>query len=71
MRKAGIKNASLHPLRHSNATNLLSKGVPLSAVSARLGHADPNITNRIYNDALPLDNQRAADEWDVIIGPVQ
>jgi integrase len=71
LRKAGIQNASLHSLRHSNATNLLSKGVPVSVVSARLGHADPSITNRIYNHALPADDQRAADEWDEIIGPVQ
>ena len=71
LRKAGIQNASLHSLRHSNATNLLSKGVPLAAVSARLGHADPSITNRIYNHALPADDRRAADEWDEIIGPVQ
>jgi integrase len=62
LQKAGIKNASLYSLRHSNATNLLSKGVPLAAVSARLGHADPIITNRLYNHALPLDDQRAADE---------
>ena len=71
LQKAGIENTSLHSLRHSNATNLLSKGVPLSAVSARLGHADPSTTNRIYNHALPTDDRRAADEWDEIIGPVQ
>jgi integrase len=71
LRKAGIGNASLHSLRHSNATNLLSKGVPLAAVSARLGHADPSITHRIYNHALPADDRRAADKWDEIIGPVQ
>jgi integrase len=64
IRKAGILDASLHSLRHSHATNLLSRGVPLSAIAMRLGHADPNITARIYCHALPLDDQRAADEWD-------
>jgi len=71
LRKAGIEDASLHSLRHANATNLLSKGVPVAVVSARLGHADPSITNRIYNHALPADDKRAADEWDEIVGSVQ
>jgi len=67
MRKAGIQNGSLHTLRHTNASNLLSNGVPLPAVSARLGHADTNVTARIYSHALPADDQRAADTWDAIL----
>jgi integrase len=61
IRKAGITDASLHSLRHAHASNLLSRGVPLTAISARLGHANANITARIYCHALPLDDQRAAD----------
>jgi integrase len=72
MRKAGIKDASLHTLRHTHASSLISRGVPLPAVSVRLGHADPNITARIYSHALPQDDVRAADAWeDVARGPVQ
>jgi integrase len=72
MRKAGIKDASLHSLRHSHASGLLSKGGPLPAVSARLGHADTNITTGIYSHALPDDDNRAADTWENIVrGPVQ
>jgi integrase len=77
LKKAGI-DASMHSLRHSHASNLLSRGVPLPAVSARLGHADVNITARIYAHALPDDDRRAADTWDsvvngddVVTGPVQ
>ena len=70
LRKASVKNGSLHTLRHSHASNLLSRGVPLPAVSARLGHSDTNVTARIYAHALPADDQRAADTWDAIInGP--
>jgi integrase len=44
----------------------------LVRISARLGHADPNVTARIYAHALPADDQRSADTWDAIIkGPVQ
>jgi integrase len=64
LKKAGIANASLHTLRHTHASTLLSKGVPLPAVSVRLGHADTNITAKIYSHALPQDDARAADAWD-------
>jgi integrase len=68
MRRAGITGASFHTLRHTHASNLLSRGVPLPAVSARLGHADANVTARVYSHALPADDQRAADVWDSIVG---
>lgn len=67
MQQAGIDGASLHSLRHTHASILLSRGVPLPAVAARLGHADPHITARIYGHALPLDDSRAADEWDQLL----
>lgn len=67
LRKAGIKNASLHTLRHTHASTLLSKGVPLPVVSARLDHADTNITARIYSHMLLDDDARAADAWETVI----
>jgi integrase len=67
LQRVGIRNASLHTLRHTHASNLLSRGVPLPAVSARLGHADTNITARIYSHALPADDRRAADAWDSLL----
>jgi integrase len=72
IRKAGIKKGSLHSLRHTHASISLSNGVPLPAVSARLGHADVNVTARIYSHAIPDDDRRAADAWEnVVTGPVQ
>ncbi len=72
MLKAGIKKASLHTRRHTLASHLISNGVPLPVVSARLGHADVNITARIYSHMLPDDDARAADTWDRLVsGPVQ
>jgi integrase len=44
MKRAGLSGVSLHSLRHSHASELLSKGAPITAVSERLGHASPNIT---------------------------
>lgn len=72
LRKAGIEKASFHTLRHTHASHLLSRGVPLPAVSARLGHADSNITARVYSHALPDDDRRGADTWDSIMnGKIQ
>jgi integrase len=68
LRRAGIKDASLHTLRHTHASHLLSNRVPLTVVSARLGHADVNITARIYSHMLPDDDSRAADAWETVIG---
>jgi integrase len=67
LRKAGIAGASLHSLRHTHATALLSRGMPVPAVSVRLGHADPNITLKAYGHAMPLDDLRVAEEWDRLV----
>ena len=51
MRKAGInytnKHHGPHALRHSLATNMLNKNVPISAISQILGHSDIR-TTEIY-----------------------
>ncbi len=63
MRKAGLQGVSLHSLRHSYASIAISRGVPIPAVSERLGHADQNITLSIYSHALSADKRAAANIW--------
>jgi hypothetical protein len=63
MRAVGLEGVSLHSLRHSFASELLSDGVPLAVVSERLGHADQNITLSIYSHAMPADTRAAAKVW--------
>ena len=46
--KDQLPHARLHDLRHLHATTLLLSGVPVHVVAARLGHADPAITLRVY-----------------------
>lgn len=67
MERAGIKDASLHTLRHTLASHLLSNGVPITVVSKMLGHADANVTLRIYSHMLPSDDGRAADTWEKVV----
>jgi integrase len=39
---------TVHGLRHTCASILLARRMPLVVVSRHLGHADPNITARVY-----------------------
>jgi integrase len=54
--RAGLEEFTLHDLRHAHATALLQKGLPLKAVSERLGHSDVTITMRTYQHVIPKDD---------------
>jgi len=55
-----------HTLRHTSATLLIMQGVPVKAVSARLGHAIQNTTNAVYSHAIQTVDAMASD----IIGDI-
>jgi len=65
-RSVGLK-ASLHTLRHSHASELLSKGVPLPTVSKRLGHSSVNVTAKVYSHSFSADEIRAAEVIDTAL----
>jgi integrase len=69
-KKAGLKDTSIHTLRHSHGSQLLSAGVPLPVVAKRLGHADVNTTASIYSHVLDRDSRRAADAWETSVPEV-
>jgi integrase len=50
--KVDIPNISLHDLRHTHATLLLTAGVNVKLVSERLGHASPAFTMYAYQHVL-------------------
>jgi integrase len=58
------KGDALHLLRHSHTSVLLASGVPLPAVSARLGHSAPQTTLRIYSHMITGQDQEAARKWE-------
>ncbi|PTL18463.1 integrase [Staphylococcus gallinarum] len=49
---AGVGNYTLHALRHTHASMLLSKGLTIQYISKRLGHANIEITWRVYSHLL-------------------
>jgi integrase len=52
-RKAGLKEANLHTLRHSAASVMLTNGVPIPVVSKILGHSGISITVDVYGHVSP------------------
>jgi Phage integrase family len=62
-----LPHARLHDLRHLHTTSLLA-GVPVHVVAARLGHADPAVTLRVYSHVL---REHASGVGDVFAQAVQ
>ncbi len=58
---AGIRPGRLHDVRQTHATHLLTRGIPVHIVAARLGHASPVTTMRVYAHVLPKSDVQAAE----------
>jgi len=57
--KAGVKKIRIHDFRHSHVSLLLSKGVPITVISKRLGHSNIKMTLNIYAHLIPEDEDKA------------
>lgn len=67
--RAGLPATTrMHDLRHSAATLLLSRGVPVKVVSEMWGHHDVAFTLRVYGHVLPDMQDGAADAMDDALG---
>jgi len=49
----GIEPVGFHELRHTYASHLVNRGVPLAYVAAQLGHADTRMVMRYYGHLAP------------------
>lgn len=61
LRDAGLPEMKFHSLRHSYVIAALRSGGALKAVSERVGHGDPTITQRVYNHVIEGDDRELAD----------
>lgn len=50
--RAGVAGVSHHTFRHTHGSILLDEGWSIPEVSRRLGHADPQITAKVYSHAM-------------------
>ncbi|MBI2304032.1 MAG: site-specific integrase [Chloroflexi bacterium] len=58
--KLGLPHLTPHGMRHLHASLLLEAGLPITAVSQRLGHAHSGITLAVYSHVVKRDDEEAA-----------
>ena len=69
LERAGLPASTrMHDLRHTCATLLLSRGVPVKVVSEMLGHGDVAITLAVYQSVLPHMQESAARVMENVLG---
>jgi integrase len=69
--RAVLPAIRFHDLRHTSATLGLANGESLKAVSQRLGHADINVTARVYTQVPDEAAKRAALRLADVLDPTQ
>jgi integrase len=65
---AGVDLAGLHlhDLRHTCASTLAAQGASATEIAARLGHANPGVTQRVYLHLLETRDERLAELQDEV-----
>ncbi|SRR5579885_791211 len=64
LKRAGLSGFRVYDLRHTFATLLLAKGVPITYVAAQLGHSKPTTTLQWYAHWLPSESKNFVDSLD-------
>mgnify|MGYP000856408010 FL=1 len=57
----GIEKIRLHDLRHSHASYLIHRGIPIIAISQRLGHEKIETTLQTYAHLYPQEHDMIID----------
>lgn len=65
MQRAGLRDLSIHQIRHTVAVKMLQAGRPLVEVSQFLGHSNIQITERTYARFMPERFAEAAEILDL------
>mgnify|MGYP000152824535 CR=1 FL=1 len=65
--RLGLRQVSLHSLRHTSATLLIQQGVNVRTVSSRLGHSQTSTTMNIYAHQLQSADAAAAEALEIAI----
>ena len=61
LNRAGVPYRKFHAIRHTYATKLFERGVPLKTVSELLGHSNISITANIYTHVIPKQKTNAVE----------
>jgi integrase len=66
---SGVRPLTIHSLRHAHASLLIANGVPVTAVSKRLGHTSPQITLSVYSHATKDSDQTIVETLENLSEP--
>ena len=58
---AGVKKIRVHDFRHSHASVLANNGINILEIARRLGHANTEMTWRVYSHLYPKEEERAVE----------
>lgn len=61
IKKSGVPKIRVHDLRHSHASFLIQKNVPITAIARRLGHKDASVTLSVYSHFYHDNDKQIAD----------
>ena len=64
LKKIGMRHIRFHDLRHTNATLMMSYGIPIKVMSENLGHANTSITMDTYSHVTIEMKTEIADTFD-------
>lgn len=64
--ESGVRPLKIHCLRHAHASLLIAQGVPITAISKRLGHTSPKVTLSIYSHATNDSDENIAALLDTL-----
>ena len=65
MRRSGFPDVTLHSLRHTYASLMISDGVPLTVISHQLGHSQTSTTADIYSHVIASAEAKAQETIDL------
>ena len=71
LKDAGLPSIRFHDLRHTAASLMLNRNVPVIVVSRRLGHSKPSITLDIYGHLISSAESEVAELIDEMISPIE
>lgn len=71
IKRHNLPEATVHSLRHTNATLMIANGTDIKTVSKRLGHATVTTTGNIYTHAIKTADERAAETLDDLFQPAK
>ncbi|MFA6670598.1 MAG: site-specific integrase, partial [Bacillota bacterium] len=67
LKRHNLPHIRFHDLRHLAATLLIHEGLNVRAVAGRMGHANPDVTMRVYAHALRSADKQAANIMEGVI----